>query len=98
MIPYSMLIRWSEDDQLFLVTFPELTGFDVPQTHGRTYEEAARQGQEALESLIDGFREWNITLPPPSLIRVEDLEFEKTPSERNDELSLQHHDPLVGRG
>ena len=67
MIPYSMLISWSEEDQLFLVSFPELTGADIYQTHGATYEEAARQGRDALESLIDAFREWNIPRPDPSL-------------------------------
>ena len=66
MIPYSMLIQWSNPDQLFLVLFPELMG-DKPQTHGETYEEAARQGQDALESLIDTFREGNIPLPEPAL-------------------------------
>lgn len=72
MIPrYSMMIRWSEDDPLSLVTFPELTGEDRPQTHGRTYEEAARQGQDALESLIETFVADGQPLPQPSLVRFE---------------------------
>jgi len=73
MIPYSMLIRWSEDDQVFLVSFPELTGANLPQTHGATYDEAARNGQEALEGLIETFHASNRPLPPPSLIRPEDI-------------------------
>ncbi len=72
MIPYSMLIRWSEEDRLFLVCFPELTGEDWPQTHGETYEEAARNGREALDGLIDAFRANGRPLPDPSVIRSED--------------------------
>ena len=65
-LPYSMLIQWSNPDQLFLVLYPELTG-DTPQTHGSTYEEAARNGQDALEGMINTFRARNIPLPEPSL-------------------------------
>lgn len=65
-IPYGMLIQWSNVDQAFLVTFPELTG-ETPQTHGDTHEEAARNGQEAMEGLITTFQSRQMTLPPPSL-------------------------------
>jgi len=34
---YSMDIRWSDEDQAFIVTVPELPGC---KTHGFTYEEA----------------------------------------------------------
>ncbi len=36
---YSMVIQWSEEDQLFLVHLPEF-GCQQFHTHGRTYEEA----------------------------------------------------------
>jgi len=68
--PYSMLIRWSEEDQIFLIFFPELTGSDRACTHGDTYEEAARKGQEVLELLIESYQEWGWPLPEPSLIKV----------------------------
>ena len=66
--PYSMLIQWSEPDRLFLVLFPELTG-DTPQTHGSTYEEAARQGQVVLELLIESFEGAGSPLPSPIFCR-----------------------------
>lgn len=47
---YSMLIQWDADDQIYVVTVPELPGC---QTHGSTYEEAARRGQEAIDSWIE---------------------------------------------
>lgn len=61
---YSMLIQWSEEDQVYVVTLPE---FDGNKTHGATYEEAARQGQEALESLIAAFQAEGWPLPAPHL-------------------------------
>ena len=39
---YSMLIQWSDEDQLYIVEVPELPGC---KTHGKTYEEAVTQAQ-----------------------------------------------------
>ena len=61
--PYSMIIEWSEEDQAFIVTVPELLGC---RTHGATYAEAARQGQDALETWVDIAREDHEPLPPPN--------------------------------
>lgn len=47
---YSMYIRWSEEDQCYVVWLPEFGPFC--HTHGATYEEAARNGREVLELLI----------------------------------------------
>jgi antitoxin HicB len=62
---YSMLIQWSDEDQVYVVTLPE---FDGNKTHGATYEEAARMGCEALESLIDAYRAEGWPLPEPALL------------------------------
>lgn len=61
-IHYSMVIQWDEDDKIFVVTVPELPGCI---THGRTYEEAARQGQAAIESWVMVARELGRPVPPP---------------------------------
>jgi antitoxin HicB len=61
---YSMVIEWSEVDQVFVVTLPEFHGC---KTHGSTYEEAARQGQDAIESLIGAYQAEGRELPPPAL-------------------------------
>ena len=48
---YEMIITWSDEDECYLVHLP-----DFPEqhyrTHGDTYEEAARNGQEVLELLL----------------------------------------------
>jgi antitoxin HicB len=38
-IHYSMIIEWSDEDQTFVVSFPEWGTHT--HTHGATYEEAA---------------------------------------------------------
>lgn len=47
---YSLIIRWSDDDECFIAWVPEL-GTGV-KTHGATYEEAARMGQEVIDSFF----------------------------------------------
>ena len=65
----SMLIQWYESDQAFLVTFPELSGPYHPHAHGETYEEAARNGREVLELLLEYYRDENRPLAEPNLFR-----------------------------
>lgn len=64
---YSMIIQWSERDHAYLVTLPEwadrLIGTAV--THGVTYEEAAKNGREVLEMLIEDALESGDPLPEP---------------------------------
>lgn len=63
---YVMVIHWSDLDQVFLVTLPEWSGRVFgPVTHGATYDEAARNAQEALELLIESAREHGEPLPEP---------------------------------
>ncbi|MDA1049425.1 MAG: type II toxin-antitoxin system HicB family antitoxin [Planctomycetota bacterium] len=59
---YRMLIEWSEEDQVFVVTLPE---FPCNRTHGATYEEAAKNGKEVLELLIETWEQDGRPLPPP---------------------------------
>ena len=65
---YSMLIEWSEEDQLYLVTLPDWEGrVFQPVTHGRTHVEAAEMGREVLALLILGARQDGHPLPEPHL-------------------------------
>src|SRR5712691_3632885 len=59
---YSMVIQWSDEDQVYVVTLPEFQG---PHTHGATYEEASQRGLEALESLIEAYQAEGWPLPEP---------------------------------
>ena len=63
---YSMLVQWSADDQAFLVTIPEWEGRVFgPVTHGDTYEEAVRNGNEVLAMLVEIAQEDGEPLPAP---------------------------------
>jgi len=62
---YSMVIQWSEEDQVYIVTVPELPGC---VTHGATYEEAVKQGQDALARWIDANRAWGRPIPAPRVL------------------------------
>jgi antitoxin HicB len=63
---YSMLIEWSDEDQAYLVTFPEWADHvNTPTTHGATYEEAVKHGQEVLEDLVSIWQERGYPLPTP---------------------------------
>lgn len=63
-IPYSMIIQWSSEDECYLVHLPDFP-FQQFHTHGETYEEAAKHGQEAIESLIEWYQAEGKQLPTP---------------------------------
>ncbi len=47
---YSLILEWSDEDQAYLVSFPEWESYVMqPVTHGDTYEEAVHKGRNALE-------------------------------------------------
>lgn len=61
---YTMIIRWSEEDGAFLVSLPEWHDRVVnPVTHGESYEQAAVNGQEVLELLIESALDLGESLP-----------------------------------
>ncbi len=64
---YSMFIQWSDEDKAYIVTVPELPGC---RTHGETYEEAVRQGQDAIATWIEGSKELGLPIPPPRILKI----------------------------
>lgn len=61
---YSMVIQWSDEDGVLVVSLPEFGPY--AKTHGTTYEEAAKHGQEAIESLIQTYQAKGWPLPQPA--------------------------------
>ena len=61
---YSMKIQWSDEDQVYIVAVPEFG--DFAKTHGATYEEAAKNGHEVLDLLIDTYKAEGRELPKPA--------------------------------
>ncbi|OBQ40500.1 MAG: hypothetical protein AN485_04565 [Anabaena sp. MDT14b] len=61
-LKYQMIIQWSEEDNCFLVGFPDFPG-QKWRTHGDTYELAVNNGIEALDSLIIAYESAGDALP-----------------------------------
>lgn len=59
---YSMQIAWSPEDEVYIVSVPELPGL---HTHGATPMEAAEMGEEAIALWLAGLRWRGQPVPPP---------------------------------
>jgi len=64
-----MIIQWSQEDNCFLVAFPDFPG-QTWRTHGNTYEEAVSNGTEALESLVMAYQATGEALPVPRIYQA----------------------------
>lgn len=68
LLRYSILIEWSDEDQAYLVTLPEWADrVMMPATHGDTYSEAVKNGQEVLELLVKSAAQDGEPLPDPRI-------------------------------
>jgi predicted RNase H-like HicB family nuclease len=60
-----MVIQWSDEDQVYVASLPEFG--KSCKTHGDTFVEAAKNGQEVLELLIETYQAEGRPLPAPTL-------------------------------
>lgn len=51
---YALVIEWSDEDQVFIATAPDLPGM---RTHGSTRSEAAEMGEEVIALWLHGRQE-----------------------------------------
>ena len=72
MSKYSMIIQWSDEDQLFLVTISEFEkhGVIMPCTHGKTREDAIRSGEEVIEMYLEAWQAEGESIPQPSTLQI----------------------------
>jgi predicted RNase H-like HicB family nuclease len=68
-LKYQMIIQWSEEDNCFLVGFPDFPG-QKWRTHGDTYELAVTNGIEALDSLIIAYETAGDALPEATVCQA----------------------------
>lgn len=61
---YAMVIEWSDEDQAYIVSIPEFPG---AHTHGGAYEEAVKQGEDLIDSLILWAQQDGKPLPQPRI-------------------------------
>jgi predicted RNase H-like HicB family nuclease len=60
---YPIVIAWSDIDQVYIATIPDL---DAVQTHGATAAEAAEKAIEVVADWLYGNREAGYPIPAPS--------------------------------
>ncbi len=66
---YSLLIQWSQEDGLYLVTLPEFATIAMqPCTYGKTYEEAIANAKEAIASYLEYCQEEDLVPPSPAIV------------------------------
>jgi predicted RNase H-like HicB family nuclease len=58
---YSMVIQWDEDDDIYIISVPELK----VKTHGKTYAEAIKNALEVIELWLEVAVQDGRPIPPP---------------------------------
>lgn len=68
---YSMIMQWSNEDRLFLVTIPEFSDrIMMPCTHGKTRSEAIRNGEEVIEMYLEAWATEGESIPKPNTLQI----------------------------
>ncbi|MGB3264160.1 MAG: type II toxin-antitoxin system HicB family antitoxin [Microcoleus sp.] len=68
---YSMIVQWSDEDGLFLVTIPEFADRVVmPCTHGKTRSEAIGNGEAVIEMYLESWQAEGESIPEPRTLQV----------------------------
>jgi len=68
---YSMIVQWSDEDGLFLVTIPEFSDRVVmPCTHGKSREEAIYNGEEVIEMYLEAWEAEGESIPEPCTLQI----------------------------
>jgi predicted RNase H-like HicB family nuclease len=68
-----MVIEWSDDDQIFVVTVPD---FRRLGTHGTTREDAGRMGEEAIATWLELDEQSGIETTMPCISALNDVFYE----------------------
>ena len=58
---YSMNIQWDEEDNIYIISVPELK----VKTHGKTYEEAIKNALEVIELWLEVATQDGRPIPAP---------------------------------
>lgn len=67
MSKYSMIISWSEEDQAYIVSVPELPGC---MADGKTHEEAIKNAEIIIREWIETALEDGEEIPEPNLFSM----------------------------
>lgn len=73
--PYAIVVEWSDDDQVYIATAPDIRGC---RTHGATREEAARMGEEAIAMALASDARHGLPMPKPCFTALNDAIYTDT--------------------
>jgi predicted RNase H-like HicB family nuclease len=62
---YSMFIQWDARDAIYVVSVPEISGC---KTHGKTREEAIKNGLEVIELWLETAKDLGWPIPQPQTV------------------------------
>ncbi|HEX5499391.1 MAG TPA: helix-turn-helix domain-containing protein [Thermomicrobiales bacterium] len=80
---YSLILHWSDVDQMYIVDVPELPEL---RTHGRTVAEAIEMGEEAIATLLSALPDLGRTPPKPRWPKPFRAVVERAPRYRAEEV------------
>lgn len=67
MLKYSMILSWSDEDNAYIVSVPELPGC---MADGKTPEEAVKNTEIVISEWIETAKELKREIPKPSLFNL----------------------------
>ncbi|WP_341525713.1 type II toxin-antitoxin system HicB family antitoxin [Nostoc sp. UHCC 0302] len=66
-----MIVQWFDEDQLSLITIPELVEFVImPCTHGRTRAESIRNSEEVIEMYLEAWQVEGEFIAKPTTLQI----------------------------
>ncbi len=66
-----MIVQWSDEEQLFLVTIPEFAELVVmPCTHGKTRSEAIKNGEEVIKMHLEAWQTEAESIPEAKTLQI----------------------------
>jgi len=68
---YTIIVHWSDEDRLFLITVPDFADRVVmPCAHGKTREEAICCAEEVIEMYLEAWEVENEFIPEPNMMQI----------------------------
>jgi len=66
-----MIVQWSDEDRLFLVTIPEFAyRVIMPCTYGKTRSEPIHHGEEVIEMYLEACLAEGESIPEPNTLQI----------------------------
>ena len=89
---YSIMLVWSDDDEAFVATVPELPGC---MAHGQTRQDAIEQTEIAINNWLETARELGRQIPPPRHLADYEKELDERVAKSSEELKAEMSQAII---